>query len=180
MLNRALETDGASVLAGLHNFAGDIGKGRITMSDESAFALGRNLAITPGSVVFRNALIEVIQYDATTSHVARRPLLIVPPCINKYYILDLRPENSFVRHAVAQGHTVFMISWRNIPPELGHLTWDDYLRAGRAGGARRRALGREVAGGEHAGFLRRRNAARLRRSPCSRRATTSRSRAQRS
>jgi len=130
VLNRALETDGASVLAGLHNFAGDIGKGRITMSDESAFALGRNLAITPGSVVFRNALIEVIQYDATTSHVARRPLLIVPPCINKYYILDLRPENSFVRHAVAQGHTVFMISWRNIPPELGHLTWDDYLQQG--------------------------------------------------
>jgi polyhydroxyalkanoate synthase len=130
VLNRALETDGASVLAGLHNFAGDIGKGRITMSDESAFALGRNLAITPGSVVFRNALIEVIQYDATTSRVARRPLLIVPPCINKYYILDLRPENSFVRHAVAQGHTVFIISWRNIPPELGHLTWGDYLEQG--------------------------------------------------
>jgi polyhydroxyalkanoate synthase len=72
----------------------------------------------------------VIQYDATTSHVAKRPLLIVPPCINKYYILDLRPENSFVRHAVAQGHTVFIISWRSIPPELGHLTWDDYLQQG--------------------------------------------------
>jgi polyhydroxyalkanoate synthase len=97
VLNRALETDGASVIAGLQNFASDIGKGRITMSDESAFALGRNLAITPGSVVFRNALVEVIQYDATTSHVAKRPLLLVPPCINKYYILDLRPENSFFR-----------------------------------------------------------------------------------
>jgi polyhydroxyalkanoate synthase len=130
VLNRALETDGASVLAGLHNLAHDLGKGRITMSDESAFALGRNLAITPGSVVYRDALIELIQYDATTSHVAKRPLLIVPPCINKYYILDLRPENSFVRHAVAQGHTVFMISWRNIPAELGHLTWDDYLQQG--------------------------------------------------
>src|SRR5436190_11543806 len=130
VLKRALETDGTSVLAGLRNLAGDVGKGRITMSDEAAFALGRNLAITPGSVVFRNPLIEVIQYDATTSHVAKRPLVVVPPCINKYYILDLRPENSFVRHAVAQGHTVFIVSWRNVPAALGHLTWDDYLQQG--------------------------------------------------
>ena len=130
VLSRAIETDGASMLAGLQNFADDMARGRITMSDESAFAPGRNLAMTPGSVVLRNDLIELIQYDATTARVAKRPLLIVPPCINKYYILDLRPENSFVRHAVAQGHTVFMISWRNIPAELGHLTWDDYLQQG--------------------------------------------------
>ena len=130
VLRRALETDGASLLQGFANLIADAQKGRITMSDERAFAVGRNLALTPGSVVFRNDLIEVIQYDATTPTVYQRPLVIVPPCINKFYILDLRPENSFVRHAVAQGHTVFMISWRNIPQELGQITWDDYLSGG--------------------------------------------------
>ncbi|MGE5087596.1 MAG: PHA/PHB synthase family protein [Candidatus Levyibacteriota bacterium] len=130
VIARALSTEGASLVQGLQNLAADVEKGRITMSDEAGFEVGRNLAVTPGSVVFRNDLIELIQYDATTPRVARRPLLVVPPCINKYYILDLRPENSFVRHAIAQGHAVFMISWRNIPPELGRLTWDDYLEQG--------------------------------------------------
>jgi polyhydroxyalkanoate synthase len=130
VLKRALETEGASLLQGFANLVADAQKGRITMSDERAFAVGRNLAVTPGSVVFRNELIELIQYDATTPTVYHRPLVIVPPCINKYYILDMRPENSFVRHAVAQGHTVFMISWRNVPQALGQLTWDDYLTDG--------------------------------------------------
>jgi polyhydroxyalkanoate synthase len=130
VLERALATEGASFAQGLANLVADAQKGRISMSDERAFAVGRNLAATPGDVVYRNELIELIQYAPTTTQVFRRPLVIVPPCINKYYILDLQVENSFVRWAVAQGHTVFMISWRNIPPELGHLTWDDYLEKG--------------------------------------------------
>jgi polyhydroxyalkanoate synthase len=126
----ALESGGASIAQGASNLIADAQRGRIAMTDEAAFEVGRNLATTPGSVVFRNELIEIIQYAPTTSSVFKRPLLIVPPCINKYYILDLRPENSLVRHAVAQGHTVFMISWRNIPAELGMLTWDDYIARG--------------------------------------------------
>jgi polyhydroxyalkanoate synthase len=130
VLKRALSTDGASLVRGYANLAADARKGRISMSDETAFEVGRNLAATPGSVVFRNDLIELIQYAPTTARVRRRPLVMVPPCINKYYVLDLRPENSFVRWAVGEGQTVFMISWRNIPPELGRLTWDDYIEDG--------------------------------------------------
>ena len=130
VLQRALETEGVSLMEGFRHFSDDVRKGRITMSDEAAFEIGRNIAVTPGSVVLRNPLIELIQYDATTKDVAKRPIVMVPPCINKYYILDLRPENSFVRHAVAQGHTVFMLSWRNIPVELSRLSWDDYLQQG--------------------------------------------------
>ena len=130
VLRKAVETEGASLMQGLRNLADDARKGRITMTDEGAFEVGRNLAVTPGSVVYRNELIELIQYDATTPKVGKRPMVMVPPCINKYYILDLTPANSFVAHAVAQGHTVFMVSWRNVPRELGKLTWDDYLEKG--------------------------------------------------
>ena len=126
----ALDSGGASLAQGLANLAADAQRGRIAMTDEAAFGVGVNLAITPGSVVFRNELIELIQYSPTTKEVFRRPLVVIPPCINKYYILDLKPENSFVRYAVEQGHTVFMVSWRNITPELGRLGWDDYLESG--------------------------------------------------
>ncbi|HXX86431.1 MAG TPA: class I poly(R)-hydroxyalkanoic acid synthase [Casimicrobiaceae bacterium] len=126
----ALDSAGESLARGLSNLAADAQRGRIAMTDEAAFGVGVNLAITPGGVVFRNELIELIQYAPTTKEVFRRPLVIIPPCINKYYILDLKPENSFVRHAVEQGHTVFMVSWRNITPELGRLGWDDYLESG--------------------------------------------------
>ncbi len=130
VLGRALATDGTSLAQGVANLLGDVDKGRISMSDDRAFAVGRNLAVTSGEVVFRNELIELIQYAPATTEVRRRPLVIVPPCINKYYILDLQPDNSFVRWAVGEGHTVFMISWRNIPPELGRTEWDDYIEDG--------------------------------------------------
>jgi len=130
VLKLASTTHGESVLRGLEHLNIDLKKGRISMSDESAFEVGRNLAITPGTVVFENELIQLIQYQPLTDTVFERPLLMVPPCINKYYILDLQPENSFVRYAVSQGHTVFMVSWRNVPENMGHITWDEYLENG--------------------------------------------------
>jgi polyhydroxyalkanoate synthase len=129
-LKLAAETEGESLAQGLRNLAADLDKGMVSMTDESAFEVGRNLAVTPGAVVYENDFIQLIQYRPTTPAVFERPLVIVPPCINKYYILDLQPENSFVRYAVERGHTVFMVSWRNMPPEMGRATWDDYLEHG--------------------------------------------------
>jgi polyhydroxyalkanoate synthase len=134
VLQQALASNGESVTRGIANLIADVNRGRISQTDESAFEVGGNLALTPGDVVYENDLIQLIQYRAATPQVGARPLLMVPPCINKFYILDLRPENSFVRYAVEQGHTVFMVSWRNVRPEQGpqvtRLDWDDYVGMG--------------------------------------------------
>ncbi|MBP9714303.1 MAG: class I poly(R)-hydroxyalkanoic acid synthase [Sterolibacterium sp.] len=126
----AIDTQGESIQAGIQNLLTDIAKGRISMSDEAAFEVGRNLATTAGAVVFENELMQLIQYAPLSEQVAERPLVIIPPCINKYYILDLQPENSLVRHVVEQGHTVFLVSWRNPQAEQGRLRWDDYVEQG--------------------------------------------------
>ena len=129
-LKLALDTKGESLTRGIRNLIEDVSKGRISMTDETVFEVGRNIGVTPGSVVFENDLIQLIQYAPLTEKVYSRPLVMVPPCINKFYIMDLQPENSLARYAVEQGHTVFMVSWRNITAELDKLTWDDYLRMG--------------------------------------------------
>src|SRR5262249_42899061 len=100
------------------------------MSDEQAFQVGRTLAVTPGAVVYQNSVVQLIQYVPCSAQVHEVPLFIVPAFINKYYILDLRPENSFVRYALDQGFQVFIVSWRNVGPELGGLAWDDYIEQG--------------------------------------------------
>jgi poly[(R)-3-hydroxyalkanoate] polymerase subunit PhaC len=129
-LQLAMETGGASLLEGMRLFTEDLARGRIAMTDETAFEVGRNVGTTPGAVVFQNDVMQLIQYTPTTDRVYKRPLVIIPPCINKYYILDLQPENSFVAHAVAEGHTVFLASWFNSGPEQGGQTWDDYVEQG--------------------------------------------------
>ena len=125
-----LESRGESLRQGVTNLLSDLQRGKISQTDESRFVVGENLANTEGSVVFENDLIQLIQYKPRTASVRERPLLIVPPCINKFYILDLQPENSLVAHGLESGHQVFLISWRNADASIAHKTWDDYTDEG--------------------------------------------------
>jgi polyhydroxyalkanoate synthase len=122
-----IETNGESLMQGISHMLTDLRKGYISQTDESAFEVGKNVATTEGAVIFENELFQLLQYKPLTKTVYEIPLLIVPPCINKYYILDLQPENSLVRYAVEQGHTVYLISWRNTDQSLAEATWDDYI-----------------------------------------------------
>jgi polyhydroxyalkanoate synthase len=134
VLRKTAETGGENLLKGLSNLLADLerGKGKLSikMTDMDAFRLGENIAVSPGKVVFQNDLMQLIQYAPTTEKVLKRPLLIAPPWINKFYILDLRPKNSFVRWAISQGHTVFMISWVNPDERLSQKGFEDYMREG--------------------------------------------------
>ena len=133
VLRATLQSNGENLVKGLENLLGDLERGDGALSirqSADAFTIGENIATTPGKVVFRNALIELLQYEPTTAQVYERPLLIFPPWINKFYILDLKPENSFIRWAVAQGYTVFVASWVNPDKRLAKKDFEDYMREG--------------------------------------------------
>jgi len=129
-LRKALETGGASVADGLRHLLADLRAGRLSITDTEAFAPGRNLALTPGTVVHRSRLIELIQYAPVTEQVHAAPLLFVPPWINKFYILDLQPKNSLVRFLLEQGFSVFMISWKNPDVGMESISFEDYMTEG--------------------------------------------------
>jgi polyhydroxyalkanoate synthase len=134
VLRATVESGGENLIKGLNNLLDDLerGKGKlaIKMTDYDAFKVGENIAVTPGKVIYQNDLMQLIQYDPTTETVVDRPLLVVPPWINKYYILDLRPKNSFIKWAVDQGHTVFVISWVNPDEKLAAKDFSDYMKEG--------------------------------------------------
>ncbi|HRK39039.1 MAG TPA: class I poly(R)-hydroxyalkanoic acid synthase [Burkholderiaceae bacterium] len=124
---KAIDTKGESIAKGVQNLLHDMKQGHVSMTDESVFEVGKNVATTEGAVVFENDLFQLIEYKSLSAKVYERPFLLVPPCINKFYILDLQPENSFIRYAVEQGHHTFVVSWRNPNEELAQKTWDDYI-----------------------------------------------------
>ncbi|WP_457349924.1 class I poly(R)-hydroxyalkanoic acid synthase [Roseateles sp. P5_D6] len=126
----ALDSQGETLTRGLQQLWGDVQRGHVSQTDESAFEVGKNVATTAGSIVFENELFQLIEYAPLTKEVHTRPFLLVPPCINKFYILDLQPDNSLIRYAVSEGHRVFVVSWRNPDESIKQLGWDDYIETG--------------------------------------------------
>ena len=124
---KAIDTQGESIAKGVANLLHDMKQGHVSMTDESVFEVGKNVATTEGAVVFENELFQLIEYKPLTAKVYERPFLLVPPCINKFYILDLQPKNSLIRYCVEQGHRTFVVSWRNPDESMAHKTWDDYI-----------------------------------------------------
>ena len=129
-LKKALDTKGESIAQGMQHLLADLRKGQVSQTDESVFELGRNVAATAGTVVFENELFQLIEYKPLTAKVHEKPMLFVPPCINKFYILDLQPDNSVIRYTVEQGHRTFVMSWRNPDESMVNTTWDDYIEKG--------------------------------------------------
>ncbi len=129
-LKKAVETKGESITQGVQHLLHDLRQGHLSQTDESVFHVGQNVATSAGSVVYENAFFQLIEYAPLTPKVHERPFLFVPPCINKYYILDLQPDNSLVRYVVSQGHRVFMVSWVNADDSLAKADWDDYVQHG--------------------------------------------------
>jgi polyhydroxyalkanoate synthase len=126
-LRIAVETGGESIAQGVRRLVQDMQQGHLSQTDESVFEVGRNVATSPGAIVYENEYFQLIEYAPLTDKVHARPMLFVPPCINKYYILDLQPENSLIRYTVSQGHRVFVVSWRNPDDSMAAHTWDDYI-----------------------------------------------------
>lgn len=126
-IKKALDTGGQSIGLGIKNLLHDMQQGHVSMTDESQFEVGKNVATTEGAVVFENEFFQLLEYKALTKTVREKPFLLVPPCINKFYILDLQPENSLIRYAAAQGHRTFVVSWRNPDESMTSKTWDDYI-----------------------------------------------------
>jgi polyhydroxyalkanoate synthase len=124
---KAIDTQGESIAMGIKNLLHDVKQGHLSMTDESLFTVGKNVATTEGAVVFENDYFQLLEYKPLSAKVFEKPFLLVPPCINKYYILDLQPENSLVRYAVAQGHRTFVVSWRNPDASLATKSWDNYI-----------------------------------------------------
>lgn len=129
VIEKTLETRGENLVAGVEHFLADLSRGQLTHTDPEAFELGRNIAVTPGKVVHETPLFQLIQYSPATAEVLAVPLVIFPPWINRFYILDLNPQKSFIRWAVAQGLTVFVVSWKSADASMADVVWDDYVRA---------------------------------------------------